>query len=124
MDDELFEKFIAEGIDAIPAQFGDAMENVAVVAQDEPTPAQIHKLKLRPWSLLFGLYEGVPKTKRRNSPYQLPDKITIFKNPILRISATEEDVRQKVIETVWHEVGHHFGLSDEQIYKLQEKPNS
>jgi len=119
MTDEEFGALVAEGIDAIPDEFAQHIDNVAVVIADDPTPQQQLELHLRPHSLLFGLYQGVPKTKRGNSAYQLPDKITIFKNPILHIAHTSDQIRAKVKETVWHEIGHHFGLSDHDIYSLQ-----
>lgn len=120
MSDEEFESYVREGIDAIPEEFAKHVDNVAVVVQDMPTPEQAHKLQLRPHSLLFGLYEGTPKPKRRDTPWSLPDKITIFKYPALAVSRTREEVRQHVMKTVWHEFGHHFGLSDAQIHELEE----
>lgn len=122
MTDREFEELVKEGIDAIPEEFGEMIDNVAIVIADEPTPQQMQKLKLRPHALLFGLYEGVPKTARGNYTIALPDKITIFKNPVLTITRGDKDaVRKHVIDTVWHEIGHHFGLSDKEIHKRQSK---
>lgn len=94
------------------------MENVSVTIADYPSSYQIRKSNLPPWALLFGLYEGVPLTKRTsNYSGVMPDKITIFKNAILRVSGTPEDVKAQVRSTVIHEIGHHFGLSDAQLRK-------
>lgn len=115
MDNEQFEKLVAEALDSLPPQFAKKLENVGVVVEDAPTYYQMRKLGLHPRSLLFGLYQGVPQTKRGNYSGVLPDKITIFKFPILAVSRTEEDVREKVRDTVIHEIGHHFGLSDAEL---------
>jgi len=115
MDDEQFEKLVTEALDSLPSEFAKKMENVGVTVEDAPTYYQMRKLGLSPRSLLFGLYQGVPQTKRGNYGGVLPDKITIFKFPILAVCRTEEEVRAKVRDTVIHEIGHHFGLSDEQL---------
>ena len=115
VSNEEFESYVAAGIDAIPEQFARAIDNVAIVVSDNPTIQQRIKLRLRPNSLLFGLYEGVPKTARFGRSPFLPDKITIFKYPILAISHTKEEVKAQVKKTVWHEVAHHFGLNHTDI---------
>ena len=115
MDDEVFEKLVTEALDSLPAQFAAKMENVGVTVEDAPTYYQMRKLGLSPRSLLFGLYQGVPQTKRGNYSAVLPDKITIFKNSILRVSRNEEEIKAQVRATVIHEIGHHFGLSDKEL---------
>ena len=117
MEEEKFRKLVQEALDSIPKEFAEKLNNVEVVAEDYPTPYQIVKARVLPRSLLFGLYEGVPQTKRGIYYSAVPDKITIFKNAILMVSQTEEDVRLQVRNTVIHEIGHHFGLSDEQLRK-------
>jgi len=117
--DEQFEEFVVAGMDAIPERFASEIDNVVIVLEDEPSPQQRHKLGLRDHSYLFGLYEGIPKTKRWNYNLALPDKITIFKNEILATSTDPERIKALVMNTVWHELGHHFGLSDEQIHAIE-----
>ncbi len=112
MDDELFRKLVGEALDSLPQEYAEKLDNVGVVVEDLPTQAQRMKLKLPPWALLFGLYEGVPQTRRGNYVMVLPDKITIFKNSILTVSRSEEEVKAQVRAVVIHEIGHHFGLSD------------
>lgn len=116
MEDAEFEKLLAEALDSLPPEFAKRMENVSVTFADEPTIYQLRKMNLPPWALMFGLYEGVPLT-RRGGNYSgfLPDKITIFKNAILRVADTPEKIKEQVRSTVIHEIGHHFGLSDEQM---------
>lgn len=120
VSNEEFEKIVGEGIDAIPEEYGNRLSNVAFVVEDQPSQAQRTKMKLTCHQTLFGLYEGIPQTKR-NSTYSgvLPDKITIFKLPILAISQTIEDVTKQVKRTVWHEVAHHFGLGHDEIHALE-----
>lgn len=115
MDEERFRELVKEAIDLLPLEFAKRLDNVAVVVEDEPTQLQRRKLRLSPWSLLFGLYEGVPQTKRGSYSGVLPDKITIFKNAIEQVAKSEEEIKAQVRSTVIHEIGHHFGLSDEDL---------
>lgn len=124
MDDGEFEKLINKAIDSLPKDFLDKLENVSVVIQDWPTILQgREQIKRGNKGLLLGLYEGVPHTRRGNYGIggTLPDKITIFKLPLMMISKTPEDVEKNVRDTVVHEIGHHFGMSDEEIHKAMEK---
>jgi len=115
MDENRFRKLVGEAIDSLPVEFGKRLNNVAVVVEDAPTVQQLRKLKLAPWALLFGLYEGVPQTKRGSYSGVLPDKITIFKKTILKVARSGEEIKAQVRATVIHEIGHHFGLSDEDL---------
>lgn len=122
LSDEEFEKIVGEAIDAIPDEYGKNLSNIAFTFSDEPSPQQRKKLKLRCGQTLFGLYEGIPKTARlSNYSGVLPDKITIFKNPILSVSTTIEDVKRQTHRTVWHEVAHHYGLDHDIIHELERK---
>ena len=115
MEEEKFRELVGQALDSFPLEFAKRLNNVAVVVEDRPAPSQLRKLRLPSWALLFGLYEGVPQTKRGSYFGVLPDKITIFKNSIERVSRSEEEIRAQVRATVIHEIGHHFGLSDEQL---------
>jgi len=116
-----FEKIVEEGIKAIPEKFLQKLNNVAIVVEDEPTTAQRKKLNLGQGRILFGLYEGVPQTKRWHYGQVLPDKITIFKKPIERVARSEQEIKEIVKNTVWHEIAHHFGFSEKGIKLLEEK---
>jgi len=113
---ERFEELVADALDAIPPELGTAIENVAVVVADWPTPAQ---LAGRPGTLL-GLYEGVPLTRRDAMAYAgvMPDRITIFQGPISERATDEAALAAMVRTTVLHEVGHYFGLSDARLREL------
>ena len=119
---ERFEKLVNEGIRAIPKRFLEKLENVDIVIEDEPTPYQLRKLGARKNLLIFGLYEGVPKTKRWGYGQVLPDKITIFKNPIEKVARESESVIKEIVRnTVWHEIAHHFGLDEKRVRELELK---
>jgi predicted Zn-dependent protease with MMP-like domain len=118
---EEFEKLVAKGIDAIPQKFIDLMDNVAVVVEDEPNAAQKKELNLGHGYSLFGLYEGVPLGKRANYSGALPDKITIFKKPIEKAARSPEEVADIVRDTVWHEIAHHFGMEEDEVFEAERK---
>jgi len=121
MTNEKFEKIVKEGIKAIPQKFLEKLENVDIIVEELPTKEQLGKLKIRNGFLLFGLYEGVPQTKRWHYGQVLPDKITIFKKPIEKVAKTEIEIKEIVKNTVWHEIAHHFGMSEVQVRKAEAK---
>ncbi len=117
--DEEFEKIVGKALDSLPEKYTTKLDNVAFVIADEPTEEQRVKLKLHCNQTLFGLYEGVPKTARGNNySMVLPDKITIFKLPIVHATHDENSLYDQVRHTLWHEIAHHFGLGHEQIHEL------
>lgn len=122
MTDEQFEQIIADAIDSLPERFLEHAKNVAIVWAEEPTHEQRIKNKLRPDQTLLGLYEGIPMTSRGdNYNLVLPDKITIFKNPILHMSADEAAVAAQVKHTLWHEIAHHYGLDHDRIHGIEDE---
>jgi len=118
VSDELFADMIADALQDLPKEHLQAVANVALVYADEPTPRQRQELKLQCNETLFGLYEGVPLTHRGGHTNFPPDKITIFKQPMLQSVHTLVELREQIRHTVWHEVAHYFGLNHEQIHKL------
>lgn len=118
---EQFEELVRGGIRAIPKKFLDKLDNVDIVIEDNPTPEQLKKLKVKNNYFLFGLYEGIPKTKRWGYSQALPDKITIFKNPIESSAQNEEEIKQIVKDTVWHEIAHHFGMDEERVRRAENR---
>ena len=111
-----FKQIVKEGIAAIPEEFLKQLDNVAIVIEKRPTKAQTEKLHLRQGLILFGLYEGIPRT-RRGSGYSgvLPDKITIFQESIESVGRDEKDIKEIVKNTVWHEIAHHFGMDEREV---------
>ncbi len=119
---EEFEKIVEKGMKAIPEKFLRKLSNVAIVVEDEPTAGQKKKLNLDSSWALFGLYEGVPKTRRGAGYFGvLPDKITIFQKPIESEAADEEDIEEIVKNTVWHEIAHHFGMDEARVRRAEAK---
>lgn len=109
---EKFAKLVAEAMDEIPEEFMEKMHNVAIFVEDYPTKEQFGKTGRNKNFVLFGLFEGYAQAKKLNFGPVLPDKITIFRKAICDYSNSEEEIKQKVISTVKHEIAHHFG-SDE-----------
>lgn len=121
ISDEQFSALITEAMSELPKDHMDAVKNVAIVYADEPTPEQAEKLRLRADQTLLGLYEGVPLPKRQGSTSFPPDKITIFKYPILQRVHTIEELKREIKHTVWHELAHYFGLDHPAIRALENK---
>ncbi|MCX6712864.1 MAG: metallopeptidase family protein [Candidatus Vogelbacteria bacterium] len=116
MTHEAFEQLVEEGIAAIPERFLKMLKNVRIVVEDEPSPAQLAAGRVGRGYTLFGLYEGVPQPARNGSyNLMLPDKITIFRQPIENACATDDEIRAQVKETVWHEIAHHFGFDESAV---------
>ena len=121
MDREKFEKLVWEGIEAIPKRFLEKLDNVDIIIEDEPTPEQVKKLNLGAGTKLFGLYEGVPQARRRHYTWVMPDKITIFQKPIESVYSTDEEIKEQVKKTVWHEIAHHFGMDEGRVRRVERR---
>jgi len=116
MSEDEFEAAVQDALDSIPHKLARAMDNVAVFIEDDYAP----KPGEDPDTVLLGLYEGVPLTERDSwwDAGSLPDRITIFREPILDICASREDVIHEVAVTVVHEIAHHFGIDDDRLHEL------
>jgi predicted Zn-dependent protease with MMP-like domain len=116
MSEADFEAAVSDALDQLPAEVARAMDNVAVFIDDDyvPQPGE------DPDTVLLGLYEGVPLTERDFwwDAGSLPDRITIYRKPILDICSSREDVVEEVAVTVIHEIAHHFGIDDQRLHEL------
>jgi predicted Zn-dependent protease with MMP-like domain len=113
-----FERLVEEALAGLPARFASRLDNVTVIIEDWATPEQLAKVNLKDPHQLLGLYEGIPITRRANGyAGALPDRITIFRIPIEEMSATDDDIRRQVRKTVMHELGHYFGMDEEEIQR-------
>lgn len=120
MTDAEFDILITRAMNELPQKYIIGLVNVAIVMADEPTPEQRHKMKIDNQHLLLGLYEGIPLTKRgTNYSGVLPDKITMFKNPILATVHSEAELFEQIKRTLWHEIAHYYGLDHDRIDKIQ-----
>lgn len=121
ISDPDFEQIVAEAVERVPAPYRQRLDNIAFLVEDEPSIEQRQKMALRPHETLFGLYEGVPLPQRGGAMKLLPDKITIFRRPLLAVSSNLADLRRHVGHTVWHEVAHYFGLDHDRIDELDSR---
>jgi predicted Zn-dependent protease with MMP-like domain len=124
VSDEEFEQYMTEAIDSVPEPFGSRLENIAFIIEDYPSEQQRQQQRLGPHQTLLGLYEGVPLPMRGGRTKLLPDKITIFKYPLLSASRDKQHLRDNIGHTVWHETAHYFGLDHKKIDELDAKRNN
>jgi len=116
---QAFEQLVAEVLDDLPDEIARHLDNVDVVVEWWPSRALLRSMGLGPGQLLFGLYQGVPHTRRTtNYGLVLPDKITIFEGPIRMASRSEADMRERVRRVVIHEIAHHFGIDDDRLRQI------
>jgi predicted Zn-dependent protease with MMP-like domain len=119
---ERFEQLVAEALETIPERFREHLHNVAIVVEDEPSPALLAEMEIEPPDTLFGLYQGVPLTERGwDYGNRLPDHITIFQGPIEEVCDDEDEIVTEIGETLIHEVGHFFGMSEEEIAVVEDE---
>lgn len=121
MTDEDFEELVLAGIRDIRPELREKIENVAIVIEEWPSADVLIAHGMSEGETLFGLYEGVPLPMRGIEEPLLPDKITIYKGPILKEYSVIEDIRACVANTVWHEVAHYFGYDEEWIAHEEER---
>lgn len=119
---DAFLALVDEALTTIPSHFRDALKNIAIVVEDEPTDEQLASVDIEPPDTLLGLYEGTPLTERHWADgNRLPDKVTLFQRPIEDASEDDDDLVVCVGETLIHEIGHFFGLSEEEIEEIEER---
>lgn len=118
MTDEEFEHVVEEALATLPEQFSALLDNIAVVVEEEPTDEDLELLEdeeAEEDDELLGIYRGVPRTERLHDMMLLPDQIAIFRGPILRIARNRREAVREIRETVIHELGHYFGLGDDEM---------
>lgn len=122
VSDERFSELISRAMDELPSNYIKNLDNVAITYADAPTEEQLGRQGVREGELLLGLYEGVPQTKRyAGYNMVLPDKITLFKLPIVSTSSDEVDLFSRIKRTLWHEIAHHYGLDHDRIDELESR---
>ena len=122
MTRDAFEQLVAEAVRLIPDRFQREIRNLALVVEDAPDRRLLEEMGIEPPDSLYGLYQGTPLPERQWSDgNRLPDQITIFQRPIEDDAEDDEDARDMIAETLIHEVGHYFGLSEEEIEAIEEK---
>ena len=122
MTREAFEQLVADALSGIPRRFRDAMTNIVISVEGEPSRALLREMEIEPPDTLFGLYQGTPLTERRwDHGNSLPDRILLFQGPHEREAEDEGDLIASIGETLIHEIGHYFGLSEEEIEEIEER---
>lgn len=119
ISDEAFQELIDAALGELPQEHVRNVRNVAILYEEEPTPQQRQKLLLRNDQTLLGLYEGVPLTERQGGTRIFPDKITLFKKPLLMRSSDIVHLKEDIKHTLWHEIAHYYGLNHNQIRGLE-----
>jgi predicted Zn-dependent protease with MMP-like domain len=113
-----FEDLVDEALTAIPMPFAAALDEVAIVIDDEPSPAQRHESDLPDGEILYGLYEGVARTEYGADWIVAPNRITLFRLPLEADFPDPDDLADEVRITVIHELAHHLGIDDERLHDL------
>lgn len=121
ISDEHFQELIDQAFDSLPKVHRDRVQNVAILFADVPTPEQRRELQLRHDQTLLGLYQGIPLSKRQGTQTLLPDRITLFKIPLLLQAHDEASLLEAIRHTLWHEIAHYYGLNHDDIGKLDKK---
>ena len=111
-----FVRLVRRAYDQLPSQMIRFLDNVDIVVEESPGPEEKHLIK--DGSELFGLYSGLPLTEREGGPPLLPDRIVIYRQPILRNSKTRSEAEREIRVTLWHEVGHYLGMSEDDLHRL------
>jgi predicted Zn-dependent protease with MMP-like domain len=123
MTREQFRKLVEEAIDTIPPRFAREVKNVAIVIEDEPSAELLAEMEVEPSDTILGLYQGTPVTERQWSHGNvLPDQITLFQQTIEEeCDGDEDEIVIAIGETLIHELGHYFGLSEDEIMEIEER---
>ena len=118
MDRAAFEEVVRRALDDLPQEFAERLENIAIVVEEEPDREELIAMGLDPQQdrdELFGLYQGTPLIERDSGYSDLPDRVVIYRGPILRSCDSRREVAREIRDTVVHELGHHFGLNDDEM---------
>ena len=114
--DDAIEAMVVDALERLPAAFRDRLGSVAIVIEEEANSTQLASVGA---SGLFGLYQGIPRTSLSADASPAPSKITIFRGPLTRANPAPEALAAAVADTVYHEIAHHFGISDERLTELR-----
>ena len=113
-----FDALVQQALDSIPEPFARALDEVAIVIEDRPTPEQLREAGLGRDDGLYGLYEGVPRTEYAADWAALPNKITLFQRYLVEDFPDPQELEREVAITVVHELAHHLGMSDSRLHEL------
>lgn len=112
ISEDEFEALVTRALERLPPEFGELLDNVAVVIEDEPDEETLDELGE---DEILGLYRGVPQSQRDSFYSALPDEVVLYRGPLVRACRNRRELMWEVRDTLVHELGHHFGLSDEEM---------
>lgn len=113
-----FERLVDRAVASIPDPYRDALTEVAIVIEDEPTPEQLRENDLEPWDTMYGLYEGVPRTDYGADWVSVPNRISLYRRPLEEDFPDPVELEAEVRMTVLHELAHHLGIDDDRLEEL------
>ncbi|MCP5066011.1 MAG: metallopeptidase family protein [bacterium] len=115
ISEDEFEALVERAMERLPEEFAELLDNIAVVMENEPEPELKHEMGMDAEEELLGLYLGVPFGERDSAYSSLPDQVVLYRGPLVRISRDRRELIREVRDTLVHEIGHYFGLSDEEM---------
>jgi predicted Zn-dependent protease with MMP-like domain len=119
---DAFEALVQDALGTVPPAFRQQLRNLAIIVEDEPDAALLRDMDVPPGETLLGLYHGTPLTERSwDDGNRLPDRITLFQGPLERASEDEDDLVTAIGETLIHEIGHYFGMSEDELEEIEER---
>ena len=122
MDREQFQDLVDQAWESIPDSFRERFSNVAVFVEDEPSVEHLRSVGAPAGYTLLGLYQGVPLSQRgRGYSMTLPDRVTLFQGPIVRSARSSGEIPQIIYDTLWHELGHHLGMSEKDVREAEQR---
>jgi len=122
MISEDFEKLVQQSLTNLPQKIKEKMDNIVLCLEESPSQEQLKRAKIKSGNNLLGLYEGIPKNAwGRGLGNNLPDKITIFEKPIREMTTNPKELEVLIREVVWHEIAHHFGFDEKEVFLLEKK---
>lgn len=120
MEKKKFEALVEDALEELPEAFKEKLDNLTVIVEDRPSKEVYEKTGSHPYGLIFGLYHGVPYKHRGPFYGNLPpDVIVIYQEPIELVCDSEEEIQNKVVEVVKHEIGHYFGMKDPELKDIE-----
>ena len=115
VSEEEFEALVERAMERLPPEFAELLDNIVVVVEDEPEPELKREMGMDEEEELLGLYTGIPLVEREAAYSSLPDQVSLYRGPLLRVSRSRRELLREIRETLVHELGHYFGLSDEEM---------
>jgi predicted Zn-dependent protease with MMP-like domain len=119
ISDDLFQELINEELNQLVSERGLKLDNLAILFDQQPSKQKLKNLNIDKYHTLLGLYEGIPLSERQGLTTTLPDRITLFKQPLVAKVNSIDDLKKAIRHTLWHEIAHYYGLNHQKINELE-----